>query len=90
VLNVKYGECHPDQYAGGIFTGVVTESAADKKKIAFVYEAGRPEFIGLQLDAGDRWIDQTTGAIVTIEDASPVDRSLLHQRITAWRMRLYR
>jgi hypothetical protein len=90
IVSVEYDWRNPNSYAGGTFVGVTVEQRPDKRLVVFVYDTGKPEFTWFRPDSGNRWIDEGSGAIVTVEPATSSQIAALGRTISMWTMRKYR
>jgi hypothetical protein len=74
IVKVEYDGLNPQRYDEGIFIGMVVKRVENRMKVVLAYETGEVDIAWLTPHSQDRWIDKTWAAIVTVEDASTVQR----------------
>jgi len=74
IVSVEYDNLNPERYDEGVFIGMVVKRIENRMKVVIAYESGEVDIAWLTPHAQDRWIDKTWSAIVTVDDASTVQR----------------
>jgi hypothetical protein len=85
ILAIHYDE-NQSHCESGTFCGIVLRVRERRRKILYIYENGQTDTPWIEPKSRGGWIDRTHSAIVTVDEATELQRQDLLRRIPAERL----